>query len=64
MAPLTFPCCRHCNGVIGDTCVWVRDKGKPHQMPCDVCDREKAAAKRHGTESSKSRHPSQKGKTT
>lgn len=63
MAPLTFPCCRHCSGVIGDTCVWVRDKGKPHQMPCEVCDREKAAAKRHAPRVSPN-HPSQKGKKT
>jgi hypothetical protein len=47
---------------VGDTCNWTREHGKPHQMPCETCIKEKAFAERHA--SSKSRHPSQKGKKT
>lgn len=59
---LSFPCCHHCPGYVGDTCNWTREHGKPHQMPCETCAKEKAFAARH--EPSKSRHPSQRGKKT
>jgi hypothetical protein len=32
-----YPCCRHCVGLRGESCDWVRMHGKGHQMPCEVC---------------------------